>query len=96
MREKNNSLQPGSYVFVRIEEFPAGTSKKLHQQVHGPYRIVSNDGRTFLLTNGEEEFRISSDRITRSPAPQGADQAEPPPEGGPSVMSPTLNAPELP
>ncbi len=96
VREKNNNLQPGSNVFVRIEEFLAGTSKKLHPQAHGPYGIVSHDGRTFLLTNGEEEFRISSDRITRSPAPPGADQAEPPPEGGPSVVSPTPNAPELP
>ncbi len=48
VREKNNNLQPGSYVFVRIEEFLAGTSKKLHPQAHGPYRIVSHDGRTFL------------------------------------------------
>ena len=71
VREKNKKLPVGSYVFFRIEEFPTAKSKKLDPQAHGLYRIVSQNGRTFLLTNEEVEFRVSLDRITRLPTPQG-------------------------
>ena len=99
VRETNNNLPLGSWVFVRIEEFPTGRSKKLHPQAHGPYQVVQHDGRTFLLTNGRETFRISSDRIVRAPTPPGAVPLEDPPPRGdspPSAMSPAEPVTDLP
>jgi hypothetical protein len=52
----------------------AGTNPKLDRQVDGTYQVVETDGRTFVLQQGEERARISSDRVTPAPAPLGETQ----------------------
>jgi Chromo (CHRromatin Organisation MOdifier) domain len=43
----------------------------LDDQVDGPYKVVQTDGRTFLLRIGDDHVRVSSDRITAEPTPEG-------------------------
>jgi Chromo (CHRromatin Organisation MOdifier) domain len=43
----------------------------LEDQVHGPYKVVQTDGRAFLLRIGDDHVRVSSDRITAAPNPEG-------------------------
>ena len=83
VREKNKELQVGSWVYLRREVHATGTNPKLDQQVDGPYRVVETDGRTFVLQQGEERARVSSDRVTPAPAPLGNVRvpSRDPPEG---------------
>jgi hypothetical protein len=48
-----------------------GTNPKLNDQVDGTYKVVQTDGRTFLLRIGDDHVRVSSDRITAAPNPEG-------------------------
>jgi transposase InsO family protein len=70
IREKNNELGVGSWVYVRRETHDTGINPKLDEQVDGPYQVLNNDGHTFLLQLGDQEVRISSDRITPAPTPR--------------------------
>jgi transposase InsO family protein len=74
VREKNKGLAPGSWVFLRREVHADGVSPKLDDQVDGPYRILDTDGQVFRLRIGDDDVRVSSDRIT--PAPSGPEPGE--------------------
>jgi Chromo (CHRromatin Organisation MOdifier) domain len=71
VREKNKDVSEGSWVFVRREVHEMGINPKLDDQVDGPYRVVQTDGRTFLLRIGDDHIRVSSDRVTPAPTPEG-------------------------
>jgi hypothetical protein len=71
IREKFRDVSEGSWVFVRREVHETGTNPKLDDQVDGPYKVVQTDGRTFLLPIGDDHVRVSSDRITATPTPEG-------------------------
>jgi hypothetical protein len=70
VREKNNDLPPGSWVCIRREVHEVDVNPKLYAHVDGPYRILQTDGRTFLLRLGDEDVRVSSDRVTPAPTPK--------------------------
>ena len=71
IREKNKDVSEGSWVFVRREVHETGTNPKLDEQVDGPYKVLQTDGRTFLLRIGDDHVRVSSDRLTAAPTPEG-------------------------
>jgi hypothetical protein len=71
VREMNKELPAGSWVYIRREVHETGKNPKLDQQVDDPYRVVETDGRTFVLQHGEEQTRVSLDRVTPAPAPLG-------------------------
>ena len=58
-------------MFVRREVHETGTNPKLNEQVDGPYKVLQTDGRTFLLRIGDDHVRVSSDRLTAAPTPEG-------------------------
>jgi transposase InsO family protein len=65
--KKNAQLREGDQAYVRVEVTEVGRSHKLDSLVHGPYRIVENDGHTFRLQVGSDVIRVSSDRVTPAP-----------------------------
>jgi Integrase core domain/Integrase zinc binding domain/Chromo (CHRromatin Organisation MOdifier) domain len=79
VREKNKELPPGSWVYLRREVHETGVSPKLDDQVDGPFRVLEAEGRTFVLQQGEERVRVSSDRVTPAPTPLGESSLRSPP-----------------
>ena len=71
VREKNKEISAGEWIFLRKEVQETGVSPKLASPVEGPYRVVHTDGQTFSLRIGDEDVRVSSDRITPAPTPLG-------------------------
>jgi hypothetical protein len=71
IRENNKDVSERSWVFVRCEVHETGTNPELNDQVDGPYKVVQADGRTFLLRIGDDNVRVSSDRIPAAPTPEG-------------------------
>jgi Chromo (CHRromatin Organisation MOdifier) domain len=39
------------------------------QQADGPYRVVKSDGHTVVLRIGDDDVRVSNNRVTRAPNP---------------------------
>jgi hypothetical protein len=58
-------------------------------EVDGPFRVLEAEGRTFVLEQGEERVRVSSDRVTPAPIPLGESslRSKPPTE---TVTNPNL------
>ena len=71
VRERNAHVREGGEAYVRVEVKEGGRSHKLDPLVHGPYKVVENDGHTFRLQMGPDTVRVSSDRITPAPPPTG-------------------------
>ena len=92
VRLKNQSIEDGSFVYIRREVHDPGLNPKLDSPVDGPFEVVSNYGNTFLLRIADQLVRVSSDRVTPAPrlntgemtpaaVPSDEDQAEPPASG---------------
>jgi hypothetical protein len=67
LKEKNNDVLSGSWVYLRREVHEAGRNPKLDDQVDGPYQVIETDGRVFKLRIGDEDVPVSSDCITPAP-----------------------------
>ena len=70
MRTANRNIRPGEYVYLDPTD---GTTKctKLGNHALGPYRVLANDRRTFVIQRGDEVERANSDRIPyASPPPE--------------------------
>ena len=75
-RIPRNTLGVGSFVFVRKEFFDKENKKhKLAPIADGPYRVVSLTPDTVVLRIGEEDERVSRDRIVEAPQPLDARSA---------------------
>ena len=60
-------LESGDAVYLKVQEFPKGSSKKLHPQGLGPYVVHRDEGRTVVLKIRGERFRVSSDNVSLAP-----------------------------
>jgi hypothetical protein len=69
VREKNKDIPVGAWVYLRKEVQESGESPKLASQAEGPYQVLETDGRTFVLRQGADRNRVSSDRVTPAPPP---------------------------
>jgi hypothetical protein len=56
-------------VYLRKEVQESEESPKLASQAEGPYEVLETDGRTFVLRQGADRNRVSSDRVTPAPPP---------------------------
>ena len=56
-------------MYLRKEIQESGESPKLASQAEGPYQVLETDGRTFVLRQGTDRNRVSSDRVTPAPSP---------------------------
>jgi Chromo (CHRromatin Organisation MOdifier) domain len=45
--------------------------------VQGPYKVLENAGHTFRLKIGDEQVRVTSDRVTRAPSGKPDPSADP-------------------
>jgi hypothetical protein len=77
--ENSKEQQPGLWVYVRRELHDAGESPKLDDQVDGPVWVLEAEARTFVLHQGEERVRVSSDRVSPAPTPLRESSLRPPP-----------------
>lgn len=71
-RTANNKLQPGHYVFLD-PDYGYKKKKKLGGHAEGPYRVLENAIRTFIIQRGADMERVNSDRVTRATAPIAAE-----------------------
>jgi hypothetical protein len=62
-------IQIGDMVFVRTFVAEPGRSPKLDFPASGPYAVVSRNEKTFVIKTSSGNQRVSSDRVTRAPAP---------------------------
>ena len=76
VRTANRNIRPGEYVYLDPTD---GTTKgtKLGNHALGPYRVLANDRRTFVIQRGDEVERVNSDRITYAPPPPEVPPPEP-------------------
>ena len=65
--ERNKEISAGEWIFLRKEVQETGVSPKLASPVEGPYRVIHTDGQNFSLRIGDEDVRVSSDRIKPAP-----------------------------
>jgi hypothetical protein len=68
-RVLNQSTSPESWVYLVREVTDPNGSSKLDELATGPYRVVKSEGHTLVLRIGDEEVRVSRNRVTRAPKP---------------------------
>jgi hypothetical protein len=69
MRVENQKISPESWVFLRREVADPNGSSKLDEFADGPYRVVKSEGHMLVLQIGEDDVRVSKNRVTRAPRP---------------------------
>lgn len=65
--EKNKDLHVGDWIFLASH---ARKRSKLAHKSLGPYMVLKTDGRRFTIESPERNRTVTSDHITRAPAPQ--------------------------
>jgi hypothetical protein len=70
-----------------------GRNHKLESLVQGPCKVLENAKHTFRLQIGDEQVRISSDRVTRAPSREVNPGETPPASSTPSIP-PSLRPPD--
>ena len=76
VRPSNRNIRAGQYVYLDPTD---GTTKgvKLVNHALGPYRVITNDKRTFVIQRGEQVKRVNADQVTYAPPPLNAPPPEP-------------------
>jgi RNase H-like domain found in reverse transcriptase/Reverse transcriptase (RNA-dependent DNA polymerase)/Integrase zinc binding domain/Chromo (CHRromatin Organisation MOdifier) domain/Integrase core domain len=87
VRGKNTDLKEGDEAYVKVEVTEMGRNHKLESLVQGPYKVLENAGHTFRLQIGDEQVRISSDRVTRAPSREVDPVETPSVSSTPSIAS---------
>ena len=69
IRASNEDYRPGTYIFVRRDYANPRTEArhKLAPVANGPYRIVSADQDTVDIQDGDDQERVTRDRIVPAP-----------------------------
>jgi hypothetical protein len=68
----NQKISPKSWVFQRREVADPKGSSKLDELADGPYRVVKSEGHTLVLMIGDDDVRVSKNRVTQAPKPLAA------------------------
>jgi Integrase core domain/Integrase zinc binding domain len=71
-RVANEKISPESWVFLRREVADPNGSSKLDELTDGPYRVVKSEGHTLVLRIGDDDVRVSNNRLTQAPKPLAA------------------------
>ena len=70
LRKPKYDIPVGSYVFLRKEQGTATEPKhKLAQVATGPYAVKQSDSNTVVIAIGDQEERVSRDRVELAPSP---------------------------
>ncbi|CDF38512.1 unnamed protein product [Chondrus crispus] len=70
LRNPQYEIPPGSYVFLRKEQGTASEPKhKLAQVATGLYHVRRSDQHTVVIAIGDQEERVSRDRVELAPSP---------------------------
>ena len=71
IRVSNRNILAGQYIYLDPRD-----GEKVHGKLgpiaEGPYRVLLNDKRTFVIQRGEVVERVNSDRVTYAPPPENA------------------------
>lgn len=62
----NSDIRPGGYKFLDPED-GGEKKKKITGHAVGPYRVLENAERTFVIQRWEKVEHVNSDRVTRVP-----------------------------
>ena len=71
IRVSNRHIQAGQYIYLDPRDGEK-IDGKLGPIAEGPYRVLLNDKRTFVIQRGEVVERVNSDRVTYAPPPENA------------------------
>ncbi|CDF36784.1 unnamed protein product [Chondrus crispus] len=72
LRKSKYDIPSGSYVFLRKEQGTATEPKhKLAQVATGPYQVKESTENTVVIAIGDQEERVSRDRVELAPSPMG-------------------------
>ena len=71
IRVSNRHIQAGQYIYLDPRDGEK-VDGKLGPIAEGPYRVLLNDKRTFVIQRGEVVERVNSDRVTYAPPPENA------------------------
>jgi Chromo (CHRromatin Organisation MOdifier) domain len=71
-RVANHKISPEPSVFLRREVADPNGSSKLDELADGPYRVVKSEGHTRVLRIGDDDVRVSKNRVTQAPRPLAA------------------------
>ena len=71
LRRSRNEPTAGSYVFLRKEQTSrtGDTRHKLAPLATGPFKVISVHGRTVVIQIGDDQERVSRDRVQVAPSP---------------------------
>ena len=70
LRKPKYDIPVGSYVFLRKEQGTATEPKHMLAQVAtGPYAVKQSDRNTVVIAIGDQEERVSRDRVELAPSP---------------------------
>ena len=70
LRKPKYDIHVGSYVFLRKEQGTATEPKhKLAKVATGPYAVKQSDRNTVVIVIGDQEERVSRDRVELAPSP---------------------------
>jgi hypothetical protein len=68
-RVLNQSTSAESWVYLRREENDPNGSSQLDELATEPYRVVKSEGHTLVLRIGDDDVRVSRNRVTRASKP---------------------------
>ena len=70
LRRLKYNIPSGSYDFLRKEQGTASEpNQKLAQVATGPYQVRKSDPNTVVIVIGDQEERVSRDRVELTPSP---------------------------
>lgn len=69
IRHVRQDLHPDEYAFDRKEHLLGGHKHKFYPVADDPYRVISVDKGTVVLHIGDQDERISRDRLVEAPQP---------------------------
>jgi Integrase zinc binding domain/Integrase core domain/Chromo (CHRromatin Organisation MOdifier) domain len=69
VRPKNKDVTKGGWVFLRREAAGPEGGTKLDELADGPYEVQNAEGHTLVIRVGDDDIRVSADRVTPAPVP---------------------------
>lgn len=69
VKRVGKTIHDGDYVYLGLANGSRAKTPKLQPLGFGPYRVLKNDTRTFVIDRDGKVERLNASRVTRSPPP---------------------------
>jgi hypothetical protein len=92
VKENNIDLKEGGDSYVKVAVTDTGRNHRLESLLKRPYKVLETAGHTFRLQIGDEQVRVTSDRVARAPSGEPDSSADPQAVTPPSQDTPTTTS----